>query len=240
MRKWVAWGLLAVSVPASAAGNRLTYRIEWRLVDAGRARFEWTHPRPQQAEGRLHLETHGVVGRLFKVDNDYRVSVNQDLCATSAGMQLREGNRRRETEVVYRAAEGKASFLERDLLKDAVVSRQEVKTPPCVHDVLAGLAAIRERRIPIGQSELIPVSDGKKFANVRVEAQANEEVKTPLGTFKAVRHEVHLMNGVIYGRSGRVYVWLTDDARRLPVQIRVRLQILVGTITLQLAQEETI
>jgi hypothetical protein len=29
-------------------------------------------------------------------------------------------------------------------------------------------------------------------------------------------------------------VWLTDDARRLPVQIRVRMQFTVGAITLPL------
>lgn len=235
----LAWSFLAaLSVPACAAGAKLTYRVEWRLVDAGRVQLDWAEPQGRQSEAKLHLETHGVVGRLFKVNNDYRVLVNQDLCAISAGMQIREGNRRRETEVLYRSADGQATFVERDLDKNTVVSKNEVKTPPCVHDVLSGLAVLRTRTIQVGHSDLIPISDGKKAASVRVEAQAKERVTTPLGSYDAVRYEVQLMNGVIFGRSGRVYVWLTDDARRLPVQIRVRLQILVGTITLQLAQEE--
>ncbi len=35
-----------------------------------------------------------------------------------------------------------------------------------------------------------------------------------------------------------MFVWLTDDDRRLPVQIRVRMQFLIGTIELKLEKQE--
>jgi len=35
-------------------------------------------------------------------------------------------------------------------------------------------------------------------------------------------------------RKGRVFVWLTDDGERLPVQILLRLAFPVGSVTLQL------
>jgi hypothetical protein len=63
-------------------------------------------------------------------------------------------------------------------------------------------------------------------------------VKVPDGTFKTVRYEIYLFNNVLYRRPAHLYVWLTDDIRKLPVQIRVRLQIAIGTITLQLAKHE--
>jgi len=63
-------------------------------------------------------------------------------------------------------------------------------------------------------------------------------VKTPAGTYKTVRYEAYLFNDVIYRRSGRLYIWLTDDRRRLPVQVQVRLHLAIGTITLQLEKEE--
>jgi hypothetical protein len=47
-----------------------------------------------------------------------------------------------------------------------------------------------------------------------------------------------LMNGVIYQRKGRVFVWVSDDTRRIPVQIRLRLAFPIGTVTLQLQKEE--
>jgi hypothetical protein len=33
-------------------------------------------------------------------------------------------------------------------------------------------------------------------------------------------------------------IWLTDDARHLPVQIRIRMQLVIGTITLSLDKEQ--
>jgi len=68
----------------------------------------------------------------------------------------------------------------------------------------------------------------------RVEAQAKETLKTPAGEFSTIRYEAFLFNGVLYGRKGRLYVWLSDDERRIPVQVRVQLPFYVGTITLQL------
>jgi hypothetical protein len=43
---------------------------------------------------------------------------------------------------------------------------------------------------------------------------------------------------VLYRRPAHLYVWLTDDRRKLPVQIRVRMPITIGTITLQLEKHE--
>jgi hypothetical protein len=84
----------------------------------------------------------------------------------------------------------------------------------------------------------LPVSDGRKSAAVKVEAQEREQIKTPAGTFKAVRYEINLLNGVVYSRKGRAFVWLTDDERRLPVQIRLRMSFPLGTVTLDLEKEE--
>ncbi len=42
------------------------------------------------------------------------------------------------------------------------------------------------------------MSDGRRAAQVKVDAQEREEVTTPAGTFKTIRYEVNLMNGVIY------------------------------------------
>ena len=65
-----------------------------------------------------------------------------------------------------------------------------------------------------------------------------EDLKTPLGTFKTIRYEVFLFDNVLFKRSGHLHVWLTDDAERLPVQLQVRLQITIGTITFRLWKPE--
>jgi hypothetical protein len=115
----------------------------------------------------------------------------------------------------------------------------QTETPGCVHDVLGGILALRGQTLEPGQFALIPLTDGRKAAQVRVEAQAREEITTPAGKFQTMRYEVNLMNGVVYTRKGRVFVWLTDDAQRTPVQITLRLAFPIGTVSLQLQKEES-
>jgi len=100
------------------------------------------------------------------------------------------------------------------------------------------LYSLRTLNLQPGQTTQVAVSDGKKSVMARVEAQQREDLKTPAGTFKTIRYEAFLFNDVLYRRYGRLHIWLTDDARKLPVQIRVRLQFTIGTITLQLEKEE--
>ncbi|MCX6598951.1 MAG: DUF3108 domain-containing protein [Acidobacteria bacterium] len=235
--------LVAVALSAAAWGQApkpvaLTYNAEWRLIHAGTVNLNWEPAAPTAGHAKLHIESTGLISRLYKINNDYHANLAGGFCAIETGMEVREGNRQRSNRVTYDHEKKQASFVERDLIKNTVISSHTVSTPACVHDVLGALMAMRRMNLAVGQSGTLPVSDGKKFAEVRVEAQEREIVKTPLGVFKAVRYEAHLLNNVIYPRSGRVYFWLTDDDRKLPVQVRVRLQILIGTITLQLVKEE--
>lgn len=216
----------------------LTFNAEWRLIQAGTVEMRWEPSSPTAGRAKLHIESSGLVSRLHKINNDYHADLAGGFCAIETGMEVREGSRLRSNRVTYDREKKQAAFVERDVAKNSVIATHSVGTPPCVHDVLGALMALRRMNLTIGQSGTLPVSDGKKFAEVRVEAQERETVKTPLGVFKAVRYEAHLLNNVIYPRSGRVFLWLTDDERKLPVQIRVRLQILIGTITLQLMKEE--
>ena len=73
----------------------------------------------------------------------------------------------------------------------------------------------------------------------RVEAQEREQIQTKAGAFKTIRYEAYVFNDVLYRRPAHLYVWLTDDARKLPVQIRVKMQFTIGTITLQLEKEQS-
>ena len=63
-------------------------------------------------------------------------------------------------------------------------------------------------------------------------------METPLGKFKTIRYEAHLFNDVLINKKARLFLWVTDDDRRLPVQIRVRMQFLIGTIELKLEKQE--
>jgi hypothetical protein len=215
----------------------LTYSIEWRLITAGKATVEW-NAGGDGAQIRIKVESAGLVSKLFKVEDSYLANLGSGLCAQSVQLTAQEGNRNRETKITFDYGNHRADYLERDRVKNTVLLAKETDIPPCTHEVAGGLYFLRTLNLEPGQSALVPLTDGKKSAVAKVEAQQREEIKTPAGAFKTIRYEAYVFNSVLYRRPAHLYVWLTDDARRLPVQIRVRMQVTIGTITLQLEKHE--
>jgi Protein of unknown function (DUF3108) len=229
--------------PELPARETLQYNIEWRLITGGKARLDWSvTPGPSGSarswQANLHLESVGLISKFFRVDDYYSSVLNPALCVQSAQFTSSEGNRQREVKMTFDAETRKASYLERDRAKNTTLLSQETEIPPCTHDVVGGLYYLRTLTLEPGQSVQVPVTDGKKSVIAKIEAQQREDVKTPEGTFKTIRYELFLFNNVLYRRSAHLYVWLTDDARKLPVQIRVRMTVTIGTITLTLEKHE--
>jgi hypothetical protein len=229
------WALpaFAAASPADALG-KLSYDVAWRLIHAGDVVIE-----PKESEGRIKIDSAGLVSTLFKIDNTYTVHYAPSFCATDSLLDSKEGKRHHQTSVAFDRSQNRAVFVERDLLKNEILKSAQTEIPSCVHDVLGGILALRGLTLEPGQSTQLPMSDGRRAAQVKVEAQEREEVTTPAGKFKTIRYEANLMNGVVYARKGRVFVWLTDDAKKTPVQILLRLSFPIGTVTLQLEKEES-
>jgi hypothetical protein len=94
-------------------------------------------------------------------------------------------------------------------------------------DSLSSLYYIRlidlERRDPI---PLTVVS--RHLFPLTVVVQGRETVTTPAGTFKTIRVEPQGPEGLI-GKGKSLTLWLTDDEKKMPVQIKSKLK--VGTLT---------
>jgi hypothetical protein len=68
-----------------------------------------------------------------------------------------------------------------------------------------------------------------------VVVQGRETVTTPAGTFKTIRVEPQGPEGLI-GKGKTLTLWLTDDERKMPVQLKSKLK--VGTLTGKLKSVE--
>lgn len=244
-RKFIASIVLSLLTPLSfslpqikPANEKLLYRVEWRLIQAGTAKVEFSGAAATGSQADVQLQSAGLVSKLFKVNDVYRANMAGQFCATSTRMDAEEGRRHRVSDVKFDRHAKHASYVERDMIKNSVVVTKEIDTPDCVYEVMGGLQKLRSLKLEPGQSVLIPLSDGKKFVQSKVEAQEREEIITPAGKYKTMRYEAFLFNNVFYQRSGRLFVWITEDSRRLPVQIRVRLPIHIGTISLILEKGE--
>jgi hypothetical protein len=95
---------------------------------------------------------------------------------------------------------------------------------------------VRSRPLTVGQSFELPLNDGGRTISIRLEVQALEEIQTEAGTFEAYRIEPDVFSGQLFKQKGRMFVWISNDEHRVPVQLRA--QIGVGTIVAALASVE--
>ena len=94
-------------------------------------------------------------------------------------------------------------------------------------DSLSSLYYIRlldlEKQEPI---ELTVVS--RRLFPLSVIVQGRETIKTPAGTFRTIRVEPKSPSEGLLGKGKSLILWLTDDEKKIPVQLKSKLK--VGTL----------
>ncbi len=109
---------------------------------------------------------------------------------------------------------------------------------PCTYDILGALATLRTSNLPPGKSTVVPITDGKKFAQAKIEALSKETINVGGKNYATTRYEAFVFDNVIYKRHGRLLIWISDDPARLPVQFRLLMGFPIGTITVSLEKSE--
>ncbi len=216
--------------------QKLTYRIEWRLITAGSAVMEITNPSPTQWQTKLDIQSAGMMSRLYRVADTYRVTTDGKFCGVSAEMNAEEGKRSSETRLAFDNAHHKLKYDERDRVKNTT-KHADLDIPACTHEITGALTSLRTTAVEPGKSVTIPISDGKKVANARIESQAREKILVDGKPYDTVRYEAFLFDNVLYRRKGRLLLWLTDDPERLPVQMRLQMGFPIGNVAIILEKD---
>jgi hypothetical protein len=78
--------------------------------------------------------------------------------------------------------------------------------------------------------------DNKKVYDLKVIIQRKERIKVDAGTFDCIMVQPVLQGEAIFKQQGELWVWLTDDERKIPVQMKSK--VAVGSITTELIKIE--
>jgi hypothetical protein len=217
--------------------ERLSYRVEWRMLNAGSATVELSRGKPGDWDINLHLESSGFVNHLYRVLDNYQATSNDRFCAAGSTLDAQEGKKHTLTRLTFENSRHQVEYNERDLLKNHSV-QEVIDIAPCTYEITGALAKLREMDLPPGKSASLPITNGKKMAYARIDAQAKDTVSVSGNTYSAIRYEAYVFDNVLYRRKGRLFIWLTDNADRLPVQLRAQMGFPIGAITLQLQKQE--
>ena len=208
----------------------LNYTVDWRVFPAGTATFHL------QAEGdREHVTATAAsvdaVYLLFPVSDRYEgIFGRKTGCSYQYQKQIQEGLRRLNGELKLDYAQHKQFLSEKNLIS-GISKQQAAPIPGCVTDVLSGIFYLATQPLQVGHDVSFPLADAGRVVAVTAKVEAHEQVITPAGTFSTIRVKPTADAGVVKNR-GDIWIWYTDDARHLPVQVRAHL--FWGTITMRL------
>jgi hypothetical protein len=216
------------------AKQTLNYAVDWRVFPAGVVAFH------QEADGNVErvsvtADTLGAVNLLFRVSDRFQSSFNRETgCSEGFSKQLIEGRRQVNSDLKFNYPQNKAVFTEKNLIS-GIHKNLEIAIPPCVTDSLSAIFYAASQPMAVGESLRFPLGDAMRTVPVTMKVEGREEIKTPAGSFQAVRVEPTADTGVVKNR-GNIWIWYTDDERHIPVQMRARL--FWGTITFRLTSIE--
>jgi hypothetical protein len=225
-----------VASPSSFTLSEETYTFdaEWRIWTAGKVTLAVSR------EGTEHrvigtAESQGVVSMLYPVHDQFQALYDpKTFCSVSLRKHTEEGFHKRDTMISYNYSR-KKSVLDETNLKTKEAKHVENDIPGCVTDVISGLMYLRSLPLIPGTTYTFPLNDGGKTVDVVAKVEAKETIKVPAGTFQTVR--VSPENATPSAQSkGKIWIWYTDDARRIPVQMRGKM--FWGTLTLKLEKIE--
>jgi hypothetical protein len=89
-------------------------------------------------------------------------------------------------------------------------------------------------RLDQGRQQLVPVFADKKRHLVPVQVLGREARKTQFGTLRTVKVQPQMRFKGLYDKDGDTVFWLTDDACRVPVEVKSK--ILIGSLVAELVE----
>lgn len=215
-------------------GQTYVYSGEWRVFNAGIATL-----RLEEA-GQKHrivatADAAGTVSMLYHVQDRLESFFDPlSFCSHNTARHIEEGFRRVESNITFDYRRGKA-LLDQKNIKKKESKHEEHDIPGCVVDMLSSIYYVASLPLTPGKTYSFPVNDGGETVTVIVHVEAREQVKTPAGDFNAIRVQP-ITSSPLLRDKGKIWVWYSDDAARVPIQMRARLS--WGTLTFDLLRIE--
>ena len=109
-----------------------------------------------------------------------------------------------------------------DQLNNVVITGKNdtIKIPEYTQDILSSFYFMRTQKLEPGKSFYISNFDNGKNYKVEVKVYKKEKVKVDAGKFNCIKIEPLLESEGLFRKQGRLYIWLTDDERHIPVLMR--------------------
>jgi hypothetical protein len=219
-----------------AVGEILTYDVSWSsFLTAGTLIASVIEKKPSLdstaylivAEGRPTPLLAGLYRLYYKLDT---LVDAYTLLPQRATNYSEEGARRRLGTTRFDRAARKVFFE----FTSETTAKADFPVPPLTQDALSAVYWLRAAAFKAGDRITLPVSDDGSTFEAQFQIGAPERVPTGIGDRQAWHIGVSIVDDKRQSVGGNVVVWISDDARRVPVRVQADLP--VGRVELTLRE----
>lgn len=219
-------------------GERLEYELSWGFITAGYATLEVIPRKDGKVEFQTYATANKTVNKFYPVhDTVYTLVHKKGLMTDVFRKSLHEGTFHNKSLIRFNR-DGKKAVLSDTVFKDPVkhyVKRSadtSVTIDGLEHSIMSAFYLVRTLPLKEGVTSRFSAVSGKKRYELKVVTHKRETIKTDLGTFKTVKVEPVLDGDGIFNSNGRIFIWFTDDEKRLPVLMECEIKL--GSIKAEL------
>ncbi len=207
-------------------GEKLTFQVRWAFIPAGEAVLQ-VYP-IETMNGRkvyhfgLSARTYPVVDLVYKVRDRIDAYTDEKLTHSILYKETKEGKRKKKVVVHFNWEKGEAqrsNFGEK---------RPPIPVKPGTFDPLSVYYALRVHDLKENMAIEKPLTDGKKWILGRARVVKRERVTVLSGTYDTYLVEPSLEHiGGVFKKSkdAKLQIWVTADARRIPVKIKSKVAV---------------
>jgi hypothetical protein len=214
-------------------GEKLTYSVSWsNVVQAGIAIMEVKDGKTPGGRPAYELvsqtDSVGMVDKVYRVrDTVHSIIDAEELYSCAFTLRESHGKKKRVRDMVFDHEKG--------TVKTTLNGVSEIHpVPERIQDALSSLYYVRTRQDLIaGKPIMVDVHDSGKTWAVEIHTLGKERITTPAGDFDAIIVKTYPKYEGVFMNKGEIVIWLTDDARRIPVLMKSKISIgsIVATLT---------
>jgi hypothetical protein len=208
-----------------AVGEKLTYQIFWGPFVVGRATLEVAGTEPVDGHDCYHLiakaKTSGLIDLLFPVNSLAESWLDRDgLFSRKYSEDRTEGAHHRATDTHYDYVNKQA------VMTNHINGRvKRMALDQHVEDVVSSVYVVRTRKLMLDSEQTFRINDGSTNYNVTIRPDERKSLWVrPVGDIPALRIEPTPTLNIVSANKGRMWFWISDDPRRLPLLVNTELK----------------
>ena len=223
-------------------GERLEFDLCWGPITAGSASLEVKPVKDGKTEFLTFATGNKTINKIYPVNDTIYTRVrNKGLMTEVFRKNLHEGTFH-NTSVIRFDRKGEKAWLSDTVFTDMKTRKVKRSADTAVaiqgmeHSIMSAFYYVRTIPLTVGDTTRFSAVSGKKRYELKVLVHGRESLKTSIGTVNTVKVEPVLDGDGIFNSKGRIFIWLTDDERRIPVLMQC--EIALGSINAKLIKAE--